>query len=200
MSDYKSKSVFTQLGARNYATTERQSEDFYATHPEVLKLFLDKFDEDGERLSECVWEPACGNGHLSEVLLSRGHSVMSTDIIEREYPCEIKDFLADDDYWQGDILTNPPYKYAKEFVLKALESVDNGRKVIMLLKVQFLESDNRYKDLFSKYPPKYVYVFSKRIQCRINGDFSKNTLSAMCYCWYVWQKGFKGETILRWIP
>lgn len=40
MSDYKSKSVFTQLGARNYATTERQSEDFYATHPEVLKLFL----------------------------------------------------------------------------------------------------------------------------------------------------------------
>lgn len=124
MSDYKSKSVFTQLGARNYATTERQS----------------------------------------------------------------------------DILTNPPYKYAKEFVLKALESVDNGRKVIMLLKVQFLESDNRYKDLFSKYPPKYVYVFSKRILCRINGDFSKNTSSAMCYCWYVWQKGFKGETILRWIP
>lgn len=40
MSDYKSKSVFTQLGARNYATTERQSEDFYALTLRFLSFSL----------------------------------------------------------------------------------------------------------------------------------------------------------------
>lgn len=188
------------MGARNGALEERDEYDFYATDPAALEVFLDKFNEDGERLSECVWEPACGNGHLSEVLLSRGHSVMSTDIIEREYPCEIKDFLADDDYWQGDILTNPPYKYAKEFVLKALDSVDNGRKVIMFLKCQFLEGQSRYRDLFSKYPPKYIYVHSSRQKTAKGGDLSRTKSPTQCYCWFVWQKGFKGETILRWIP
>jgi hypothetical protein len=188
------------MGARNGALEEKDEYDFYATDPKALGLFLNKFNEDGECLAECVWEPACGNGHLSEVLLSRGHSVMSTDVVEREYPCEIKDFLADDNYWQGDILTNPPYKYAKEFVLKALESVDNGHKVIMFLKCQFLEGQNRYNDLFSKYPPKYVYIYSGRQKTAKGGDLSRTKSPTQCYCWFVWQKGFKGETILRWIP
>lgn len=199
MSDYKSKSVFTQLGARNYATTERQNEDFYATDPKALELFLDQFYEDHWRLSPSVWEPACGNGHLSKVLINRGYNVYSSDIVEREYPCEIVDFLNQERFFDGDIITNPPYKYAKEFVLKALDSIPEGRKVIMLLKIQFLESKNRYEDLFSKYPPKYVYVFSERIQCQINGDFTRKMSSAMCYCWFVWLKGFRGEPTIRWI-
>lgn len=188
------------MGARNGAIEERDEYDFYATDPDALELFLDKFNKDGECLSECVWEPACGNGHLSKKLESRGYIVHSSDIVEREYPCEIKDFLTSGDYWQGDILTNPPYKYAKEFVLKALDSVDNGRKVIMFLKCQFLEGQNRYKDLFSKYPPKYIYVHSGRQNCAKGGNFEKYTSATLCYCWFVWQKGFKGETILRWIP
>ena len=32
-----------------------------------------------------VWECACGGGHLSEVLKTRGYDVKSSDIIDRGY-------------------------------------------------------------------------------------------------------------------
>lgn len=188
------------MGARNGALEERDEYDFYATDPKALELFLNKFNEDGERLADWVWEPACGNGHLSKTLKYLGYYVYSSDIIKREYDCNTFDFLVKEKNWGGDILTNPPYKYAKEFVLKALDSIDNGQKVIMFLKCQFLEEQSRYNDLFSKHPPKYVYVHSGRQNCAKDGNFEKYKSATLCYCWFVWQKGFKGETILRWIP
>lgn len=101
-----------------------------------------------------------------------------------------------------DILTNPPYKYAKEFVLKALDLLADGRKVFMFLKLTFLEGKSRYKDLFSKFPPKFIYVFSERVLCAKNGEFEKMKQaggSAVAYAWFVWQKGWKGKTIIDWI-
>ena len=83
-------------------------------------------------------------------------------------------------------------------VEKALDLVANGYYVIMFLKIQFLEGKERRK-LFDKYPPKYVYVNSARQICYLNGDDSKKMSSAACYCWFVWEKGFKGEPIIRWI-
>ena len=68
----------------------------------------------------------------------------------------------------------------------------------MLLKIQFLEGKARYK-LFQNNPPKYVYVNSTRQTCYINGDMSKKISSAPCYCWYIWEKGYTGEPIIRWI-
>lgn len=73
----------------------------------------------------------------------------------------------------------------------------------MFLKLQFLEGKKR-KEMFDKYPPKYVYVFSERQRCAMNGDFNKyinngGTHGAVAYCWYVWEKGFSGEPIIRWI-
>lgn len=32
-----------------------------------------------------------------------------------------------------------------------------------------------------------------------NGDFESTTSSAVAYAWYVWQKGYKGNTIVKWI-
>lgn len=99
---------------------------------------------------------------------------------------------------KGDIVTNPPYKRAKDFVEHALKVVDDGRKIAMILKIQFLESQSR-KELFENHPPKYVYVFTKRTLCAKNGDFEKYNSSAVCYCWFIWIKGFKGEPAIRWI-
>lgn len=68
----------------------------------------------------------------------------------------------------------------------------------MFLKIQFLESKARRK-LFRDYPPKYIYVSSSRLKCAMNGDFEKYAKStAVCYCWYVWEKGFNGEPVVRW--
>lgn len=193
------KSTFVTLGASSHSEGEREQDDYYATDPEALKVFLNRIDEDGIRLHKNVWECACGEGHLSEVLKSRGYSVKSTDLVDRGYGSGNTDFLKSiPDSWCGDILTNPPYKYAKEFVEKALEVTRTGAYTVMFLKIQFLEGQGR-RELFKKYPPKYVYVNSKRQICYINGNMSKKLSSASCYCWFVWEKGFLGEPVIRWI-
>lgn len=80
-----------------------------------------------------------------------------------------------------------------------MEISANGRKIAMFLKIQFLEGKSR-RELFRKYPPKTVYVSSDRLRCAMNGDFDKRAEhSAVCYAWYVWEKGYEGDTVLRWI-
>ncbi len=69
----------------------------------------------------------------------------------------------------------------------------------MFLKIQFLEGQVRYEEIFSQTPPETVYVFSKRISCAMNGDFDKYPSSAVAYCWIKWKKGYKGETVVKWI-
>lgn len=186
--------TFTTLGASNHSKNERHKDDYYATDPKAVEELLLR-----EKFNENILECACGEGHISEVLKANGYNVISRDLIDRGYGEETGvDFLTDERKWSGDIITNPPYKYAQQFVEKSLEIINAGAKVAMLLKIQFLESKSR-KKLFEKHPPKYVYVFSARTNCAKNGDFETFNCSAICYAWYVWQKGFKGETIVRWI-
>ena len=187
------KTVFTTLGASAHATEERQSQDFYATDPIALKLLLRE-----EKFSN-VWECACGQGHLSEVLKQTGIHGKSTDYINRGYGDGQVDFLGiENQKWGGDIITNPPFRYAQEFIEKALTIIDAERKVAMFLRIQFLEGKERGR-FFKKHPPKFIYVSSRRIKCAKNGDFVKYSAnSAICYCWFVWEKGFKGETVLKW--
>ena len=67
----------------------------------------------------------------------------------------------------------------------------------MFLKVLFLEGQKR-KKFFIDNPPKVVYVYSKRQKCAKNGDFNIGA-SAVAYAWYVWEKGYNGDTIIKWI-
>ena len=193
-----SKTTFVQLGASSHSDGEREENDFYATVPNTLEIFLQALKRDNLELNCRIWECACGKGHLSEILKKHGYITLNTDLIDRGYERSGIDFLKTTGEWNGDILTNPPYKYAKEFVEHALELVENGNHVVMLLKIQFLEGKDRRK-LFDKYPPKYVYVNSGRQTCYINGDMSKKMSSASCYCWFIWEKGFTGEPTIRWI-
>ena len=68
----------------------------------------------------------------------------------------------------------------------------------MFLKIQFLEGKKR-KEFFKYFPPKYIYVASSRLRCAKNGEFDKYGSSAVCYAWFVWEKGFQGEPSVRWI-
>lgn len=196
------KSIFVCNGASNHTDEERQQHDYYATEPKAIELLLEQ-----EEFNHYIWECACGGGHLSKVLLDRGYDVKSSDIIDRGFNgTEIIDFLkvSKKNLKQEiprDIITNPPYKYAKEFVEHALDISMNNTKVAMFLKLTFLESKSR-KELFGKYPPKVVYVSSSRLQCAKNGDFEKygkGVNTAVAYAWFVWEKGYKGEPIIKWI-
>lgn len=189
------RNILVTLGARNVALEERAEHDYYATEPKAADLLLEK-----EPLSKTIWECACGEGHLAKRFAELGHNVIATDIVDRGYG-GVLDFLSAERNItpDADIVTNPPYSLAQQFVEHALDIVDDGRKVAMFLKIQFLELKRRRK-MFDERPPKAVYVCSERVQCVKNGDFDKYVSgSAMCYAWYVWVKGYHGDTTLKWI-
>lgn len=185
-------SVFKCLGSSHHTDHDRETHDYYATDPVAMELLLKE-----EELRN-VWECACGEGHLCGVLDAHGVLGRSSDIVDRGYG-ETADFLSPGiTSWDGDIATNPPYKYALEFCRKGLDIVSEGRKVCMFLRLQFLEGKSR-KGFFMKHPPHTVYVASSRIRCAINGDFKPKASSAVAYAWFVWRKGYTGETHVKWI-
>ena len=91
---------------------------------------------------------------MSEVLKQAGYNVTSSDLIDRGYG-EVKS-LFDYEHFNGDIITNPPYKLALDCVKKSLDIVDDGHKVAMFLKIQFLESKTR-KEFFEVSPQTFPH-------------------------------------------
>lgn len=127
-------SIYKTLGASNHTDKEREENDFYATDPIAAEYLIEL--EKGN-LSKNIWEPSCGEGHLSEVFKKAGYDVLSSDLIDRGYPnATVMDFLTykTDKKFKLDIVTNPPYKYAKDFILKALDLIEEGKLVCMFLK------------------------------------------------------------------
>lgn len=197
MADKYNRKVYATIGASNHTDSEREENDYYATDPIAIKLLL---DECKEEFSHKIWEPCCGEGHLSKELEARGYDVLSSDLIFRGYGIGGYDFLEQSTIWDGDIITNPPYKYAKEFVEHAFNLIEDGHKVAMFLKLTFLEGKQR-KELFKKCPLKCLYVSSSRILCAKNGDFDymkQHGGSALAYGWFVFEKGYEGEPTIRW--
>lgn len=190
-----SKSVYSTMGASTHSVEEREIDDYYATPPEAVEMLLEL-----ETFNNKILEPACGQGHISEVFNKKGYEVKSFDLVDRDYGGQ-QDFFTYDEQWDGDIVTNPPYKFAKEFVEHSLSLISEGNKVAMFLKLQFLEGKAR-KKMFLKNPPKAVYVSSSRLLCAKNGEWGKGrgfiSSSAVAYCWFVWEKGFKGDPIIKW--
>lgn len=187
-------SIYKTLGASNHTEEDREENDFYATEPKATKFLLEIEDFDK---SVPVWECANGTGCISDIFKENGYTVRCSDIIKRTEDTEIIDFLLYEHKWDGNIVTNPPYKYAQEFVEKALSIIPDGKKVAMFLKLQFLEGKKR-RELFDKYPPKIVWVSSSRLICAKNAEFEKVGGSAVCYAWFVWEKGFTGDTVIKW--
>lgn len=197
MNSRNNNNVYTLLGATNHSDFERQPVDYYATDPNAVEIFLEKLKEDKIILPNEIYEPACGGGHISEVLKKHGYTVHSSDLYNHGYGKTGIDFFKSD-FLADCIFTNPPYKKALPFVRQAIKNVKNSCYVIMFLRIQFLEGKERYN--FFKYnPPKYVYVNSSRQKCSRNADFENFNSSAVCFCWFIWEKGFSGETTVRWI-
>lgn len=194
-----SSKVFTPLGASNHTGKLREVNDFYATDPAAAEWLL-RIEDIPKSVP--IWECCAGEGHLAEVFKREGYHVRQSDLIVRAEGVEELDFLspANRQIWCGYIITNPPYCVALESVAKALSLVPDGMKVMMFLKLTFLEGKQR-RQLYEKYPPKTIWVSSSRLLCAKNADFAgmkKSGGSAIAYAWYVWEKGYKGDTILKW--
>ena len=174
---------------------ERVENDYYATPPESTIALLER-----EKFSGDILEPCCGEGHISEILKDYGYDGISNDMVDRGYGEYNEDFLKSKSLTANNVITNPPFKYAKEFIEKSLE-VTNG-KVAMFCKIQLLEGVSR-REMFDNTPLKTVYVFTKRQNPLRNGspldENGKKWASTMCFAWFVWEHGYVGKPTISWI-
>ena len=208
MKDWKGNknSVFKTLGASNHTDKERESLDYYATDPIAIDKLAAVYD-----IPWRVWEPACGAGHLAKRLIELGCFVEATDIVYRGFGKGGVDFLKSpmifypkEELIKGGgvqkvtpcILTNPPYKYATEFVEHAMEILPKGAPAIMLLKTTALEGKGRWERLYSTGYLKAVYQFSEWLLCAKNGDFDGMKAgggSAVSYAWFIFANDGKND-------
>jgi hypothetical protein len=181
---------------------ERENNDYYATPISSTEALLENIQFKGDFIEPCV-----GGGHIAEVIKKYypENKVYGLDLVDRGYPgTVVANFLEYDFNNQkfDSIITNPPYSLAQEFLEKSMTILNKNGKIAMFLKIQFLEGAKREK-MFKKYPPRYVYVFTKRQNPWRNGspldEKGKPWSSTMCFAWFVWEEGFKGEPIIRWI-
>lgn len=198
------------LGFSSHTEEERAENDYYATHPKDVRAFLAALKRDNIHLSHRLWECAAGEKHIAQVLEDAGHYVLSTDLIVRAPEVLQHDFISalfmspevrrELDHpkrFNGDIITNPPYAIFDEFYRAALNRIHFGSKLFFLLPVRYLEGKQRYRNIFSQHPPRYIYQYVYRIKIGKNGVFDGG--GAVAYCWIVFEKGYTGDTIFRWI-
>lgn len=194
--------VYKCLGASNHSKEEREKDDFYST-PNSVTIAATRWLK--KNIPECVdwkiWEPAAGNGRMIEALKDAEMNVVAmSDIVDRGYSgVVLEDFLNATEMKDDSncIFTNPPYKLATEFLDKFLQISKDGDYYIFLGRLQFLEGEKRGK-LFDKCPPKKVLIFRKRVDCWKN-DIPPEGSGAVCYAWFVFQKGFKGKPEIDWL-
>lgn len=166
--------------------------DLYQTPPHATEALLRVEQFKGE-----VWEPASGRGAIAKVLEGHELRVTSSDIMLDGYGHGGVDFLDPGSFRRVDnIVTNPPYRDALQFVEKALTCVD--RKAAFLLKLTFLESRRR-KSFFECSPPSRVWVFSDRLTMWPDGDEKPSNGGTIAYAWFVWDKQSQDVGRLGWL-
>lgn len=187
--------AFVTNGCSNHSDKSRQDEDYYATPPSAVLDLLDK-----ESFTKDIYEPFVGGGHIAKVFQEKGFSVKGADIVDRGWEgTEIIDFLkCKETPIDADIVSNPPYAFVKDCWEKSCRRVTSGHKVAFLLKLTFLEGQSR-KEMFKKYPPSRIWVYSKRIAPAMNGEFEKYKTSAIAYAWFVYESGNVSLPVVDWI-
>ena len=168
--------------------------DFYQTPTWAIEKLLELEKFEWNILEPCSWA-----GAISKVLEKNWYFVVSWDIRTDEWVYWEKwiNFLTDSDYYTTqNIITNPPYKYAQEFIEKSLEVSEN--KVCMILKLSFLESIWRY-EFFKNTPLKKVYVFCKRVNMYPEWTEKPKNSWTIAYAWYIWEKWYKWKPEIDWI-
>lgn len=147
-----------------------------------------------------AWEPACGEGHIAEVLHEYVALVRATDIHDYGYGDALMDFLDPATRMSPVpdlIATNPPFEdRVLKFMLRALEL--SGVAVAMFLQLRYLEGVDRYNDLFKERPPTLVAPFVERVPL-LMGQYDPKASTTTAFMWLVW---IHGEAPLApfWIP
>jgi len=171
--------------------------EWYTETPECVDRFLD-----AEPLEGMTWDPACGRGNIPSRIIARGGEACGSDVVDRcSGKYAIHDFL--DNYVTivnatHNIVTNPPFSLAVDFVRRGLELVSG--KVVVLQRLAWLEGKERGK-FFAEAPLHHVWVHSGRQSMPPGGSNIKPTGGKMAYAWFVFRRtGHVGHPTLGFLP
>jgi hypothetical protein len=135
---------------------------------------------------------------MARVLKEYFREVESSDAFEYGYGTQ-RDFLTYpyENNAVDWVITNPPFRLAEEFVLRALRVARRG--VAMLARTVFLESVGRYEGIFRDTPPSKFAQFVERVPM-VKGRLDIKATTATGYAWFVWEKDKTEAPHLMWVP
>nr|DAW55829.1 MAG TPA: adenine-specific methyltransferase [Caudoviricetes sp.] len=161
----------------------RAVSDFYPTPPEATRALLDFLQLP---LKTMIWEPACGQGHMVNVMREYGFQVVDTDI--QTGADFLEAVMPDGVEW---IITNPPFSQADAFIKRC---VLHGKPFALLLKSQYWHAKKRLS-LFRENPPAYLLPLTWRPDFLFGQRGSGSPLMDVMWC--VWNSL---EAVTRYIP
>ncbi|MEQ1694824.1 MAG: hypothetical protein ABL901_03190 [Hyphomicrobiaceae bacterium] len=191
-----SRPVFPQAVTAS-AVPKRLPNEFYPTPPEAVRALLSV-----ETFNGSIWEPACGEGAIANVLHEAEHAVVSTDLVEYGFGISGIDFLKEQRPRAKHIVTNPPYGsgLADAFIDHALRFTTATKgKVAMLLNLSSL-SHRRRTRWWKENPPARLYAIDDIVCWPAHrygpapGYFTKHR-----YVWAVWTQDHRGPTAFWWL-
>lgn len=182
---------------------KRASNDWYQDMPEATEALLR-----AERFSGLSWDPACGLGTIPSTMIAAGLQCLGSDIVDRGYRHPTRhvmpgDFLEVIEFGGrevANVVSNPPFKIAREFATKALSIASH--KVAFLLPLSFLEGAARTRWLETT-PLARVHVFSWRISMPPGELMAAGAVKPeggkKAFAWFVWEQGWRGPAQVRFL-
>lgn len=209
------KSMMTELMHRNRSNAviqkrfePRDSLDDFPTPPWATRALIEKvIGPDNVRGKTCL-EPCANRGYMFRTLeeyFGPGN-VHGADIHDYGQRFEKADFLSAPFKSYDWVITNPPFKLASEFTLRALKVAREG--VAIFARGAFCESEKRYNEIFRDNPEIFcpfverVPIFRQRLAKPSPRLFDPNAKgsgesTATSYAWFLWSKFHEQGKIIR---
>lgn len=168
----------------------RDPRDFYRTPRGVILSAYEHLPDDWPTPT---LDPAAGDGAICLATGCRGFELcgeLASTAVRRGADVKNVDSLRVS--WEGeDVIMNPPFKLAEEFVMKASRE---ARSCLALLRLGFLSSQRRLS-MWSESPPSDMLILSKRPSFTMDGRTDRYD-----YVWVGWRFGEAADRVrVRWV-
>lgn len=177
--------------------------DYFPTEPCFVDLLVDR----GQLKHKKVWEPACGDGSISERLKSRGFDVVSEDLHDYGYGRHGVDFMTStppmfefanlENERVDSLITNPPFCLFEQFFHRAWSHWQVEELALLCSVPSLAASKRRQREVFAAYPPARILLVVDKM--RIRGVDGSCRISVFNHAWVIWQKNTskkKRETVI----
>lgn len=209
------------IGSTTLNKAKREDMDFYQTPDYATKTLIDNFQFNDW---DVIWDPMAGNGAILKIFKKHGYASLqlyASDIVQRDYELnKVQDYFAPNwrdglyygmtDYEKNQfaIVTNPPYERANEFLKYTFEKVIPS-VCCVFLPVRYLEGQQRYNEIYSKFKPSKVLMYVKRLGCYKQSDVEAGVVtergvgSAVAYMWLIFERDkwskYETKTEIEWV-